>query len=400
MKVLVLNAGSSSMKFTLFSMGKEQVLAKGLVERLGSDKPNLIYKRADGFKVEEQIKATNAVEALQDICAKLTDKTYGVIADMSEVQAFGHRVVHGGEKVTAPVLVDDKIKKVIEDCILLAPLHNPANLAGIDACEKNFAGMPNVAVFDTAFHQTMAPEAFLYAIPYDLYTEFGIRKYGFHGTSHRYVANASSEFVGKKLSELKIITCHLGNGCSMAAIENGKVVDTSMGLTPLEGLMMGTRSGDLDPAVVLTLASLGKGKQEIDRLLNKESGLWGVSGLETFDMRDIIVAEKSGHERATLARKMFTRRVVKYIGSYYAVLGGADLIVFTGGIGEWSNYVREKICEALAVFGVKINIDTNNEMLGRAGYISTNDSAIKVLVMPTDEELMIARSVLNVLKNK
>ncbi len=398
MKVLVLNAGSSSMKFTLFSMGKEQVLAKGLVERLGSDKPNLIYKRADGYKVEEQIKATNAVEALQDICAKLTDKSYGVISDMSEIQAFGHRVVHGGEKVTAPVLVDDEIKKVIQDCILLAPLHNPANLAGIEACEKNFAGVPNVAVFDTAFHQTMPAEAFLYAIPYELYKEHGIRKYGFHGTSHRYVMNAAAEFLGKDAKDLKIITCHLGNGCSMAAIENGKVVDTTMGLTPLEGLMMGTRSGDLDPAVVLTLGSLGKSGKEIDKILNKESGLWGVSGLNTFDMRDITAAEKDGHERATLARKMFTRRVVKYIGSYYAVLGGADLIVFTGGIGEYGNYIREKVCEGLGAFGVELDKEANNEMFGKAGFISTENSKIKLLVMPTDEELMIARSVLSLVK--
>lgn len=386
------------MKFTLFSMGKEQVLAKGLVERLGSDKPNLIYKRADGYKVEEQIKATNAVEALQDICAKLTDKSYGVISDMSEIQAFGHRVVHGGEKVTAPVLVDDEIKKVIQDCILLAPLHNPANLAGIEACEKNFAGVPNVAVFDTAFHQTMPAEAFLYAIPYELYKEHGIRKYGFHGTSHRYVMNAAAEFLGKDAKDLKIITCHLGNGCSMAAIENGKVVDTTMGLTPLEGLMMGTRSGDLDPAVVLTLGSLGKSGKEIDKILNKESGLWGVSGLNTFDMRDITAAEKNGHERATLARKMFTRRVVKYIGSYYAVLGGADLIVFTGGIGEYGNYIREKVCEGLGAFGVELDKEANNEMFGKAGFISTENSKIKLLVMPTDEELMIARSVLSLVK--
>lgn len=386
------------MKFTLFSMGKEQVLAKGLVERLGSDKPNLIYKRADGYKVEEQIKATNAVEALQDICAKLTDKSYGVISDMSEIQAFGHRVVHGGEKVTAPVLVDDEIKKVIQDCILLAPLHNPANLAGIEACEKNFAGVPNVAVFDTAFHQTMPAEAFLYAIPYELYKEHGIRKYGFHGTSHRYVMNAAAEFLGKDAKDLKIITCHLGNGCSMAAIENGKVVDTTMGLTPLEGLMMGTRSGDLDPAVVLTLGSLGKSGKEIDKILNKESGLWGVSGLNTFDMRDITAAEKDGHERATLARKMFTRRVIKYIGSYYAVLGGADLIVFTGGIGEYGNYIREKVCEGLGAFGVELDKEANNEMFGKAGFISTENSKIKLLVMPTDEELMIARSVLSLVK--
>ena len=386
------------MKFTLFSMGKEQVLAKGLVERLGSDKPNLIYKRADGYKVEEQIKATNAVEALQDICAKLTDKSYGVISDMSEIQAFGHRVVHGGEKVTAPVLVDEEIKKVIQDCILLAPLHNPANLAGIEACEKNFAGVPNVAVFDTAFHQTMPAEAFLYAIPYELYKEHGIRKYGFHGTSHRYVMNATAEFLGKDAKDLKIITCHLGNGCSMAAIENGKVVDTTMGLTPLEGLMMGTRSGDLDPAVVLTLGSLGKSGKEIDKILNKESGLWGVSGLNTFDMRDITAAEKDGHERATLARKMFTRRVVKYIGSYYAVLGGADVIVFTGGIGEFGNYIREKVCESLSAFGVELDKEANNEMFGKAGIISTENSKIKLLVMPTDEELMIARSVLSLVK--
>jgi acetate kinase len=400
MKVLVLNAGSSSMKFTIYAMGEEKMLAKGQIERLGTDKPHLMYKRHDGVERSVHPQVKNNVEALKSICNMLTDKEVGVIEKLSDVEAIGHRVVHGGERATRPVLVNENVKEVIRDCFALAPLHNPANLAGIDACEEAFPGIPNVAVFDTAFHQTMPPEAYLYALPYDLYTKYGIRRYGFHGTSHNFVAAATGAFLGVPFEKLKIITCHLGNGCSMAAINNGNVVDTSMGMTPLEGLVMGTRCGDLDPAVVLRLIELGKTAEEIDTILNKKSGLLGVGGIGSSDMRDIIEAEKNGDQQALRARRMFTRRVVKYIGAYYALMNGADAIVFTGGVGEWSTYVRAKVLKRLGCFGVKVDFDKNEALLGQKGTLSTDDSSCKVVVMPTNEELMIARSVVTTLSHE
>ncbi len=400
MKVLVLNAGSSSMKFTLFSMSNERVLAKGLVERLGTDAPNMIYKRPDGFVKEGKIAVKNHVEAMQAICTALTDPHKGVIASLNEIQAIGHRVVHGGERATRPVLVGDEVKDIIRDCFALAPLHNPANLSGIEACEANFPGIPNIAVFDTAFHQSMPPAAFMYALPYEYYTKYGIRKYGFHGTSHNFVAQAAGNFFDVPYQSLKLITCHLGNGCSMAAINQGVVVDTTMGMTPLEGLMMGTRCGDLDPAVVLRLVDLGKTTKEIDAILNKESGLLGVGGIGSSDMRDIIAAENRGDQQAQQARRMFTRRVIKYIGAYYALLGGADAIVFTGGVGEWSGFAREKIVGKLGGLDIRLDKAANDKMLGKPGLISTPDSKCKVLVMPTDEELMIARHVIETLNGK
>ncbi len=391
MKVLVLNAGSSSLKFMLFEMADEKVLAKGLVERLGSDAPNLIYKRFDGVEFEGVITVKNHVESIQAVCDKLIDKEIGVIKDLKEVNAIGHRVVHGGEEATKTVVIDDAVKKIITDCIPLAPLHNPPNLAGIDACEKAFPGIANVGVFDTAFHQTMSPEAYLYALPYELYTKYGIRRYGFHGTSHSYVSRAAANYVNLSLHNSKIIVCHLGNGCSMAAINNGSVVDTTMGMTPLEGLVMGTRCGDIDPAIVLRLLELGNSAEEIDRILNKESGLLGVGGINSSDMRDIIKASESGDQQATRARRMFVRRVVKYIGSYYALLNGVDMIVFTGGVGEYSAFIREKIVASLTAFGVGLNHKINTATLGTEAIISTKQSRFKVVVMPTNEELMIAR---------
>ena len=327
MKILVINAGSSSMKFTLFSMANDTVLAKGQFERLGTDKPNMIYKRADGFKFEGVIPVKDHVEAVREICAKLVDPQHGVIKSLSEISAIGHRVLLGGEKITRPVKVDDGVKEIIREYIPLGPLHNPANLAGIEACEAAMPGVPNVAVFDTQFHQTMPPEAYLYAIPYEFYQKYGIRKYGYHGTSHHYVTLATARFLGKKPEDVTLITCHLGNGCSMAAIKNGKVIDTSMGLTPLEGLMMGTRSGDLDPAAVIRLIDLGFSTKEVDTILNKKSGLYGVGGIGSGDMRDNINAAAAGNEQAELALKMFARRVIKYLGSYYVLLGGADAVV-------------------------------------------------------------------------
>ncbi len=399
MKVLVLNAGSSSVKFTMYSMSHESVLAKGQVERLGLENPNLIYKRSDGVKdTQERRDIKNIADAIRAICEKLVDKEIGVLNSMKDVEAIGHRVLHGGERANRPVLVNNEIKDIIRDCIPLGPLHNPANLAGIEACEQIFPGVPNVAVFDTEFHQSMPPQAFLYAIPYEFYTKYGIRRYGFHGTSHNFVARATAAFMDKPLATLKLITCHLGNGCSITAVNHGLVVDTSMGMTPLEGLVMGTRSGDIDPAVILRLMELGKTREEIDKLLNKQSGLLGVGGIGSSDMRDIIAAEEKGDQQALLARRMFTRRVVKYIGAYYTLMGGADAIVFTGGVGEWSNYVRAKVMVKLGCLGVELDAEENAKCLGRTGVISTPNSRTKVIVMPTDEELMIARSVLETLK--
>jgi len=392
MKILVINAGSSSMKFTLFAMENEEVLAKGVFERLGSDNPNLIYKRPDGFKAEAVIPVADHTAAFKEICKKLVDPKDGVIRDLSEIAAVGHRVLHGGEKVTAPELVTPAIKEIIKECFPLGPLHNPANLAGIEACEKAMPGVPNVAVFDTQFHQTMSPEAYLYAIPYEYYEKYGIRKYGFHGTSHHYVTLATAKFLGRKLEDTNIITCHLGNGCSMAAIKGGKVIDTTMGLTPLEGLMMGTRSGDMDPAAVLRMVDLGNSAKEVDTILNKKSGLYGVGGIGTGDMRDMISAADNGNKRAELAIKMFVRRVVKYIGAYYVLIGDPEAIVFTGGIGEYSHEIRGMVLRELGALKVYLDSASNDAHRGKVGVISTPDSAIKAIVMPTDEELMIAKT--------
>ena len=393
MKILVINSGSSSLKFTLFDMegGNNTVIASGLVERVGTPTPNLIIKRPDGFKFEESPEGVkNHSDGLRAVCAKLVDPQIGVLKSLSEVKAIGHRVLHGGEKVTAPVKVDEAVKDIIRECIPLGPLHNPANLSGIEACEEIFAGVPNVAVFDTQFHQTMPPEAYLYAIPMEFYKKYGIRKYGFHGTSHRFVTLSTAEFLGKKPEDITIITCHLGNGCSMAAVKNGKVIDTTMGLTPLEGLMMGTRSGDMDPAAVLRMVQVGNTAQDVDTILNKKSGLLAIGGIGSGDMRDIVNAADSGNKDAALALKMFIRRIVKYIGSYYVLLGGADAIVFTGGIGEHSIPERKAILDGIACLGIKCDEAKNNDCFGKAGVISTDDSAWKAIVMPTNEELMIA----------
>ena len=393
MKILVINSGSSSLKFTLFDMegGNNTVIASGLVERVGTPAPNLIIKRPDGFKFEESPEGVkNHSDGLRAVCAKLVDPQIGVLKSLSEVKAIGHRVLHGGEKVTAPVKVDEAVKDIIRECIPLGPLHNPANLSGIEACEEIFAGVPNVAVFDTQFHQTMPPEAYLYAIPMEFYKKYGIRKYGFHGTSHRFVTLSTAEFLGRKPEDITIITCHLGNGCSMAAVKNGKVIDTTMGLTPLEGLMMGTRSGDMDPAAVLRMVDVGNTAKEVDTILNKKSGLLAVGGIGSGDMRDIVNAADSGNKDAALALKMFIRRIVKYIGSYYVLLGGADAIVFTGGIGEHSIPERKAILDGIACLGIKCDDAKNKECFGKAGVISTDDSAWKAIVMPTNEELMIA----------
>ncbi len=400
MKILVVNAGSSSLKFMLFNLenGKNDVLASGLVERVGSDKPNMIYKRPDGFKREEALTAgADHAEGLKAVCASLVNPEYGVLKSLEEVAAIGHRVLHGGEKVTAPVKVTEEVKQIIRDCFPLGPLHNPANLMGIEACEKIFPGVPNVGVFDTQFHQTMPPEAYLYAIPYDYYEKHGIRRYGFHGTSHHFVTLSTAEFLGKKLEDTTLITCHLGNGCSMAAVKNGKVIDTTMGLTPLEGLMMGTRSGDIDAAAVLRMVELGSTAGEVDTILNKKSGLYAIAGINSGDMRDVVASAGAGNERAALALKMFARRIIKYIGSYYVLLGGCDALVFTGGIGEHSNDLRATIAESLACLGIRIDSAKNKANNGEKEIVSTADSSSKIVIMPTNEELMIAKSTAGVL---
>ena len=398
MKVLVVNAGSSSLKFTLFDMTDKSVLCKGQVERIGSDRPNLIYKRADGFKFESEIAAKDHVESLNEICATLVKPEVGVLKSLTEISACGHRVLLGGDKITKPIKVDEAVKQIIRDYIPLGPLHNPANLAGIEACEAAMPGVPNVGVFDTEFHQTMPPEAFLYPIPYEFYEKHGIRKYGFHGTSHRFVTRASAEFLGKDVNNVNLITCHLGNGCSIAAINEGKVIDTTMGLTPLEGLMMGTRSGDIDAAAALRMIELGHTPEEVGTILNKKSGLFAIGGINSGDMRDMLAAAEKGEGRAELAVKMFVRRIVKYIGSYYVLLDGKlDALVFTGGIGEFSTPIREMVLNGVRSLGVKVCEKRNADCFGKAGVISTDDSTLKAIVMPTNEELMIAESAIEVL---
>ncbi|MBQ4107058.1 MAG: acetate kinase [Lentisphaeria bacterium] len=391
MKVLVVNAGSSSVKFTLFAMDTETILAKGLVERVGTDHPNLIYKRPDGFKFEGEIQVSNHAGALKAICDKLVDPEVGVLKSLNEISACGHRVLHGGEKMTQPMLIDDSVKATIREYFPLGPLHNPANLSGIEACEQEIPGVPNVAVFDTQYHMTMEPDAFLYPLPYEYYKQHGIRKYGFHGTSHNYVMLATAKFLGIKPEETDIITCHLGNGCSMAAIRNGKVIDTTMGLTPLQGLMMGTRCGDIDPAAVIKLIELGNTPAEVDKIMNKKSGLFGVGGINSGDMRDMLAAADGGNEQAALAIRMFVRRIVQYIGSYYVLVNRPAALVFTGGIGEFSVVIRSKILDQLGALDIAVDAGKNAACFGKAGVISTDDSKWQAIVMPTDEELMIAR---------
>ncbi|MBT7165344.1 MAG: acetate kinase [Victivallales bacterium] len=389
MKVLVVNAGSSSLKFMVFDQQGETytMLAKGNLECIGLDEPNLIYQRDDEAKTEEPVEAADHADALEILCRKLVDPACGVLQSLEEVEAIGHRVVHGGETFTQPVVVDAEVKAKIDACAALAPLHNPPNLLGITACEKVFPGIPNVAVFDTAFHQTMEPRAYLYAIPRALYEEHGIRKYGFHGTSHKYVYAAACQYLGLDPAKAKIVTCHLGNGCSLAAVNGGKVVDTTMGMTPLAGLMMGTRSGDLDPGVLIyMIKDLGMSPEEVNAILNKQSGLLGLG--ERSDMRAIIEA-KGTDPQAQQAFESFVHRLTTYVGAYYALLGGADAVVLTGGIGENSLPTREALVHSLNALGCHLK-DGANDVMGEARVISTEESSLTALVMPTNEELMIA----------
>jgi len=396
MNVLVINCGSSSLKYQLINMDNENVLAKGLVERIGIEGSRLKHEVANKDEVVIEKPMEDHRDALKLVLDALVDEKHGAIKDMKEINAVGHRVVHGGEKFSNSVVIDEEVIKAMEDCIDLAPLHNPPNLIGIRACQELMPDVQMVGVFDTAFHQTMPKSSYIYPLPYELYEKYGIRKYGFHGTSHKYVAQRTAAMLGKDLSELKIITCHLGNGASITAVQNGKSVDTSMGFTPLEGLAMGTRCGDIDPAIVTFI--MEKENLDLDGVnnqLNKKSGVLGISGVSS-DFRDIEKAAEEGNERAQLALDKFNIRVRKYIAAYAAVMGGVDAIVFTAGLGENSISNREAICENLEFMGVKIDKDKNNTR-GKETIVSTDDSKVKVLVIPTNEELMIARDTVSLL---
>lgn len=395
MKILVINAGSSSLKYQLIETDSEEVLAKGLCERIGLEGSKLTHspENKDSYVKESPMPDHNV--AVQMVLEALIDPDHGVIADTSEISAVGHRVLHAGQRYSGSVLVTEDVKKVVKECFPLGPLHNPANLIGIEACEKAMPGTPQVAVFDTAFGQSMEPKAYMYAIPYKFYEKYSIRKYGFHGTSHMFVSGRTLDFTG--MNNAKVIVCHLGNGASISASIGGKCVDTSMGLTPLEGLIMGTRSGDIDAAVVQFLANNENlTVDQVLNILNKESGVLGISGVSS-DFRDLSAAAKDGNERAQIALDAFIYRVAKYIGSYVAAMNGVDAITFTGGIGENDCDTRGKICEYLGYLGVEIDPESNKKR-GEEMYISTPNSKVKVLVIPTNEELAIARDTLALVK--
>lgn len=391
MKILVVNCGSSSLKYQVLDMTDESLLCKGLVERIGIEGSILTHKKdGDKFIVEEPME--NHEAALGHVINAILDPEHGVVADMSELGAVGHRVAHGGEKFAKSVLIDDEVLAAIVDCIELAPLHNPANILGIKACQNLMPGTPMVAVFDTAYHQTMPAESFIYSLPYEYYEKYALRRYGFHGTSHQYVAQEAAKLLGKDFEDCKIITCHLGNGASIAAIKNGESIDTSMGFTPLAGLAMGTRSGDVDPAIANFICNKeGITADEFNDVIYKKSGVLGMSGISS-DMRDIITASEAGDERATTTLDVYYHKVKGFIGSYMAQLNGCDAIVFTAGIGENSVPVRTGCTRDLENLG--IIIDPEKNVFGVEGEISTPDSPIKVYVIPTNEELVIARDTL------
>ncbi len=389
MKVLVINAGSSSLKYQLIDTENNDVIAKGLCERIGIDGSKLKHRPAGKDEVEIVKPMENHADAIKLVIAALLDKEHGVIESMDEIGAVGHRVVHGGEYFSESVIIDDKVKKAIEECAELAPLHNPANLTGINACEEVMPGVKQVAVFDTAFHQTMEPKAYLYAIPYELYEKEKIRKYGFHGTSHKYVSQRAAEMLGRPIEELKIITCHLGNGSSITAVDGGKSVDTSMGFTPLSGVIMGTRSGVIDPAIIpYVMDKENMDIKDVDTLLNKKSGVLGISGISS-DFRDLETEAKNGNERAQLALDMFVYSVKRYIGFYACAMGGVDAVAFTAGVGENNGEMREEVLEGAEFMGIKVD-PKKNVGRGKEMDISADDSRVKVLVIPTNEELMIA----------
>ena len=390
MKILVLNCGSSSLKYQLIEMADESVLAKGLVERIGIEGSKLTHEVAGRAKHVIQTPMESHTIAVKLVLNALIDKEQGVIASIDEVSAIGHRVVHGGEYFSNSVIITEEVEKVIDECAKIAPLHNPPNLIGINACKELMPGKTQVAVFDTAFHQSMPEKAFLYAIPYEYYEKYKIRKYGFHGTSHKYVSSRTADLMEKPIENLKIITCHLGNGASVCAIDGGKSVDTSMGFTPLQGLAMGTRSGDLDPAIISFISEKENlSVKEMEDILNKKSGVLGISGISS-DFRDIEDAEKANDGRAKIALDIFHYRVAKIVGEYAAAMNGVDAIVFTAGVGENGISTRAAICEYLNYLGLEVDTDKNN-CRGKEVDFSTASSRVKVFVIPTNEELVIAR---------
>ena len=398
MNVLVINCGSSSLKFQLINAETEKVLAKGLCERIGID-GRLTYQPAGGEKEKSDLAMPTHTEAIQFVIDALTNEKTGVVKSLDEIGAVGHRLVHGGEKFASSVVITDEVKKAVEECNDLAPLHNPANLIGVAACEKLMPGTPMVAVFDTAFHQTMPEKAYMYGLPYEYYEKYKVRRYGFHGTSHSFVSKRAAEVMGKSYDEVKTIVCHLGNGSSVSAVLNGKCVDTSMGLTPLEGLVMGTRSGDIDPAIMEFIAK--KENLDIDgvmNVLNKKSGVFGISGGLSSDFRDLTDAMNAGDKKATIAMDVFSYRVAKYIGSYAAAMNGVDDIVFTAGIGENDDYVREEVCKYLGYLGVDFDSEVNTGLRGKEAELTKEGSKVKVFVIPTNEELAIARETLALVK--
>ena len=398
MNVLVINCGSSSLKFQLINAETEKVLAKGLCERIGID-GRLTYQPAGGEKEKSDLAMPTHTEAIQFVIDALTNEKTGVVKSLDEIGAVGHRLVHGGEKFASSVVITDEVKKAVEECNDLAPLHNPANLIGVAACEKLMPGTPMVAVFDTAFHQTMPEKAYMYGLPYEYYEKYKVRRYGFHGTSHSFVSKRGAEVMGKSYDEVKTIVCHLGNGSSVSAVLNGKCVDTSMGLTPLEGLVMGTRSGDIDPAIMEFIAK----KENLDiegvmEVLNKKSGVFGLSGGLSSDFRDLTDAMNAGDKKAKIAMDVFSYRVAKYIGSYAAAMNGVDDIVFTAGIGENDDYVREEVCKYLGYLGVDFDSEVNKGLRGKEAELTKEGSKVKVFVIPTNEELAIARETLALVK--
>lgn len=393
MKIFVVNCGSSSIKYQLIDMADESVIAKGLVERIGIEGSVLTHTPAGKDKVRLESAIPNHVDGIKKVLAALVDPNYGVIKSMDEIGAVGHRVVHGGEIFNQSVVITDEVLKQIEALSDMAPLHQPANLARIRACQEVMPGTPQVAVFDTAFHQTMPPVAYMFGVKYEEYKEYGIRKYGFHGTSHKYVSGVAAAMLGKDIKDTKIITCHLGNGSSITAVDGGKSVDTSMGFTPLDGVLMGTRTGSIDPAVVpVLMKKKGLDADGVDKYMNKECGVLGVSGVSS-DFRDLEDAAAKGNERAKLALDMFCYQVKRYIGAYAAAMGGVDAIVFTGGVGENDIHTRQQVCEGLEFLGVKLDADRNN-VRGKATEISAADSKVKVFLIPTNEELAIAQDTL------
>lgn len=397
MKILVINCGSSSLKYQLFNMDDHTVMAKGLCERIGIEGSLLKHTKSGMDTVEIAKPMENHKDAVSLVLDMLVDKEYGVISDVSEITAVGHRVLHGGQKYSESVIVNEDVKAVIKECFELGPLHNPANLIGIEACEHAMPGTPNVAVFDTAFHQTMPEKAYMYAIPYKYYEQYGIRRYGFHGTSHAFVSAKAIEFGNLDKDNSKVIVCHIGNGGSVSAVQNGKCVDTSMGLTPLEGLIMGTRSGDIDPAVVQFIAHKeNKTLEEVITMLNKESGVLGMSGVSS-DFRDLTKAASEGNHKAEVALEAYAYRIAKYIGAYTAAMNGVDAIVFTAGVGENNGAIRKTICGYLGYLGVVLD-DEQNAKRGEDLVISSPESKVKVMVIPTNEELKIAQETLALVK--